>query len=241
MNQNPHSESIRSSLEQIMVDILSKAGKPYLTTSQLRKRLPLKLLHQLGLDRQKSGSGQVVKALQGCIGNRIRTFKGQRSLYIGWNRSDEDTILDAVKQHPGVSSKALGRKVPILKRAYIDGLNRLIESGRIRCTFSQTGQPAIWPLESEAATISLKAVFKDAYDRVGKGRGFVRIHRVRDALNWPEDTFDRLLGELMADYVIELHGGDPSALSETEIRKSFVDENGTVYITLSWWGDDHDK
>ncbi|MCI0526980.1 MAG: hypothetical protein L0Y56_05930, partial [Nitrospira sp.] len=71
---------------------------------------------------------------------------------------------------------------------------------------------------------------------VGKGRGFVRIHRIRELLNWTRERFDRVLMDLMADYIIELHGGDPSILTEQEIRNSFMDENGMLYITLTWRG-----
>ena len=134
----------------------------------------------------------------------------------------------------------------MLKGEYVACLNRLMENGLIRCTFNQVYRSALWPVEAEAPVKNqqrenLQAMFKDAYDRIGKGRGFVRIHRVREALGWPHETFDGLLRDLMAAYVIELHGGDPSALSENEICKSFVDENGTLYITLSWWGEDHEK
>jgi hypothetical protein len=43
--------------------------------------------------------------------------------------------------------------------------------------------------------------------------------------------------ELMADYTIELHGGDPSIMTEQEIRDSYTDENGLLYINLTWWGE----
>ena len=60
-----------------------------------------------------------------------------------------------------------------------------------------------------------------AYEQVGQSRPFVRIHRLRAHLQWPRDRFDRLLRQRRADYVIELHGGDPSQLSEAEVRDSF--------------------
>ena len=75
--------------------------------------------------------------------------------------------------------------------------------------------------------------FKAAYNRIGKGRGFVRIHRMRDFLKWDREKFDRVLTALLADYAVEIHRGDPSVMTEKEIRDSYTDENGTLHITLS--------
>ena len=258
MNENTHADHLHgkthengehpdhavSSLEQVIVDILSKAGKPYLTVSQIKNHLSVGLLRELGLSRQKSPNAKVLGALNIRIGGRLRAYKGPRALYIGTNRSNEDIILDKIKQYPGVSPKALAARLPMLKRECLDSLNSLMGSGRIRCTVNHDYRPALWPVESETSNQNFQnpqALFKEAYDRVGKGRGFVRIHRIREALSWPAKVFDQTLGELMAAYVIELHGGDPSVLSEEEIRRSFVDENGTLYITMSWWGNDHEK
>ncbi len=84
-------------------------------------------------------------------------------------------------------------------------------------------------------TQSDRRAFRAEYDRIGKGRGFVRIHRIRDFLNWPDAKFDRVLTGLMADGTVEIHQGDPSAMTEKEIRDSYTDETGTLYITLTFW------
>ena len=59
---------------------------------------------------------------------------------------------------------------------------------------------------------------------------------LRAALGWPQARFDRVLRELMADYTVELHAGDPSLLTDTDLRDSFTDEHGMLYLTLSWRG-----
>jgi len=82
-----------------------------------------------------------------------------------------------------------------------------------------------------------RAAFKAAYDHMGKGRGFVRIHRIREYLGWDRKKFQHVLDTLLADYTVEIHRGDPSILTDQEIRDSHSDENGTLYITLSWWGE----
>lgn len=88
----------------------------------------------------------------------------------------------------------------------------------------------------EERPVNGRTVFKTAYDKVGRGQSIVRIHRIREYLNWPGERFDLMLVSLMADYTIELHGGDPSIMTEKEIRDSFTDENGVLYINLTWWG-----
>jgi len=40
----------------------------------------------------------------------------------------------------------------------------------------------------------------------------------------------------MAEYIVELHGGDPSSLTEDQITNSYTDKQGFLYITLTWWG-----
>jgi hypothetical protein len=82
----------------------------------------------------------------------------------------------------------------------------------------------------------VRAAFKAAYDQAGQGRDFVRIHRLREVLQWPRERFDQVLVDLRADYTVELHGGDPSLLSPTDRRDSFQDAHGTLYLTLSWRG-----
>jgi len=68
----------------------------------------------------------------------------------------------------------------------------------------------------------------------GEG-SFVRIYRIRRKLNWSREKFDRVLTALMADYAVEVHRGDPSILTQEEIEDSYSDENGNLYITLSWY------
>lgn len=257
MSENDYADRGRCGTEQMIVDILSKAGKPYLTVNQIRNRLPSGELRRLGLNRKRSGSAQVLgtlkRAIGACageggdrLGGGLRIYRGPKAVYIGIWLSDEALILEKLGREPGLSVKALGNRLPLLKRDYIATLNRLTASGRVHCTFNDAWRPILRSVKPASMPRKVyagdhKTLFKEAYDRIGKGRGFVRIHRIRAALNWTDETFDGLLKELMAAYVIELHGGDPSTLSENEIRQSYVDEGGTLYITLSWWGEDHEK
>ncbi|MFQ5796444.1 MAG: hypothetical protein ACE5JP_15540 [Candidatus Bipolaricaulia bacterium] len=72
-----------------------------------------------------------------------------------------------------------------------------------------------------------------AYDAMGEGRGFVRIHRLREEPGWSRERFDRVLEELTSAYVIEPHGGDSSKMTEEEMRHTYQEGSGTLYLTLS--------
>lgn len=78
--------------------------------------------------------------------------------------------------------------------------------------------------------------FYEAYQALGFGRRFVRIHRLRNALGWPREVFDRVLETLAAQYDVELHGGDPGRLSAEELDGAYRDAHGTLYLTVSWRG-----
>ncbi len=43
-----------------------------------------------------------------------------------------------------------------------------------------------------------------------------------------------MLETLVAGYHVELHGDDPSMLSEAEVGDSYQDACGTLYVTVSW-------
>lgn len=83
---------------------------------------------------------------------------------------------------------------------------------------------------------SHRKAFRAAYDKIGNGRGFVRIHKIREQLNWSREQFEKVLKSLIHDLTIELHGGDPSIMSEQEIDDSYIDpRTNFLFITLTFW------
>src|SRR5262249_3500594 len=148
-----------------------------------------------------------------------------------------------VHKSPGSPPNHLGLGLPLSKRNYITALNNLLGAGTVVCTFKDNHMPMLHisshaPAQgtSQASTEDDRLAFHTAYNAVGHGRSFVRIHRLRDALSWPHERFDGVLRVLLADYTVELHGGDPSVMTEEELRHSFTDTDGTLYIALSWRG-----
>ncbi len=236
-------KSIAPDIEKQIAALLNKKKKDYLTVAQIRNGLSAVLLRRMGLIKNRSLATDVLKCLKPYLGSNIDTYKGARCAYIGFNMSLKDIILDKIRRNTGISSKNLARNLPMLKKEFISSLNKLLETGTVICTFNENHTPCLRILNKigmqmmlEERPVNGRTVFKTAYDKVGRGQSIVRIHRIREYLNWPGERFDLMLVSLMADYTIELHGGDPSIMTEKEIRDSFTDENGVLYINLTWWG-----
>ncbi len=245
-------------IEQLVLTLLQKRERDYLTVKQIVAGLPAALRKHLALTTSQSTAVQLGKLIV-HLGQRLQVYKGSRSTYIGHTLSPEDLILRRIEQKPGVSSKQLGTQLPMAKKPYIVALNALLKSGAVVCTLREDHTPCLLlaathiPLSEtlsvapgdvrmafkdahDVAPGDVRMAFKDAYDKVGQGRDFVRIHRLRDALGWSREHFDQVVLDLMADYTVELHGGDPSLLTAADLRDSFTAPHGTLYITLSWRG-----
>lgn len=230
-------------LEQIILALLQKHGKDYLTVKQLVAGLPAASRKRLALTVTQPTTALLHK-LTPYLGTRVHVYKGSRSAYIGRSMPLEELLVRAIRHKPGVSSKQLGTQLPVAKKPYMMALNALLKTGAIVCTLKENHMPCLTiadahvPLPATTPEVSGgdRDAFKEAYGKVGQGRDFVRIHRLREALQWPRERFDRVVMDLMTDYTVELHGGDPSRLTETDVRNSFIDERGTLYITLSWRG-----
>lgn len=229
-------------LEHDIIRILQQRGKTYLTVRQIVASLRTLVRQQLGLTRSQA-TAELLKKMTPFLGASLQVYRGSRSVYIGQKHSPAELILHRVQQSPGISPKQLSLGLPLLKHSYIATLNTLLEAGTIICTFKDNHLPVLHTSRHTPPQDMVQdnggnepAAFHAAYNEVGQGRSFVRIHRLRDALPWPRQRFERVLRDLVADYTIELHGGDPSVMTAEELRQSFTAADGTLYIALSWRG-----
>jgi len=243
-------------IEQEIVDRLNKQGKSYLTVIQLRNELYESSLKHLGIDR-KSPPPEVLKKLTLFLGGRLQSYRGSRergdgrvvtTSYIGFNMTPEELVLSKIRRRQRISLKQLLADFPMYKKDCLAVINGLLKSGAIECSFNEYATPAFSASEKDQrektkqtavdlpSAADERAAFRAAYDKVGRGRSFVRIHRIREYLGWTREHFDRVMADLMAAYVVEPHGGDPSSMSEEEIRNSYEDQRGILYITMTWRG-----
>jgi hypothetical protein len=131
-----------------------------------------------------------------------------------------DRYLDLAEGHTGLRSN----RNEAIRRA----LASWLETQEKALSIDQSRTPMSTP--------EARQQWRTAYNAVGKGEGFVRLHRIREALGWSREEFDRVLKTLVAGYHIELHGGDPSVLSAEEVADSYQDARGALYLTVSWRG-----
>jgi hypothetical protein len=230
-------------IEHLITALLQKHAKDYLTVKQIVAGLPSVARRRLALT-PKHTTTSLVQKLTPYLGNNVQVYKGGRSTYIGRNMPIEEMIVHRIRQKPGVSSKQLGMQLPVTNKPYLTALNGLLQSGAVVCTLKDNHTACLnladsafsRPVAQQGEPGDDQTALRAAYDQVGQGRRFVRIHRLRESLQWTRERFDRGLQDLRAAYKVEIHGGDPSQLTETEIRNSYLDENGMLYITLSWSG-----
>jgi hypothetical protein len=233
-----------SYIEKEILNLLKKKNRDYLTVKQIVDGISSTSRKHLGLSREATNS-EILAKLTSYLGDGLQIYQAARSTYIGYRKSVEELILNKIRQKPGLSSRQLGRELPVLKKNYLEALNHLLEKSFVVCILKEDhsvslkiSDKAPIPGIDKEAPADDRMAFKQAYSRVGKGRSFVPIHQIREYLRWPRERFDRVLTELMADYAVELHGGDPSTMTEAEIKNSFMDESGMLYITLSWRGEE---
>ncbi|MBF0449233.1 MAG: hypothetical protein HQK75_00875 [Candidatus Magnetomorum sp.] len=239
--------------EKNMIQHLEKADKVYIPIKDIVRKIPQELRNRLEI-KVTAPVKKLRQQMERLMGQRLKIFPGKRATYIGKNLLSEELVTLLIKNHPDISLGLLCQKLPLPKKQSIIAINTLIDIGvlsprineKMTVFFSIKDTKKAEPemirqlLEDQSQDQSLDSEehlqeeFHKAYQTVGKGRNFVRIHRIRDSLNWSKEKFDRVLTSLMTAYAVELHGGDPSSMTEKEISDSFNDENGRLFLTISW-------
>ena len=239
-----------SDIRDALRTALQRAGKDFLSLTEVRTRLPMAALSALNLSRGAS-AGEVADAVSPHLEPDLILHHKGRSGYIG--RPLNVILINILDRKPGKSIKALvALKLPADKAAVVAAVNEGLQSGRFRCAFNVHYTPSLFladappPAASDAPRPPREApvgpgdeaadrrAFRAAYEAVGRGRSFVSICRLRRHLGWPRERFDAVLSRLSRDLVVQLQGGDPSAMDEADIRDSFIDDRGRLRIAVTW-------
>ena len=131
-----------------------------------------------------------------------------------------DRYLDLAERHTGLRSNR----------------NEAIRQALASWLETQEEALSIAKPRTPMSTPEARQQWRVVYNAIGKGEGFVRLHRIREALGWSREEFDRVLETLVAGYHVELHSGDPRVLSAEEVADSYQDARGALYLTVSWRG-----
>jgi len=233
--------------EKCMVNGLEKSGKLYLPIKTMVRNIPQDLRTRLEI-KVNAPVKKLRSQVERLLGQRLKVFSAKKSTYIGKNLENAEIISDIVQDHPEISLKMVCQKVPVTKQQTIETINEMIQNGiliprindKLNIFLTLNKQPdeqtegKDTPVDPQNVDEDLTSTFHEAYKTIGKGRNFIRIHRIREHLNWPGDQFDAVMKSLVQNYQVELHGGDPSSMSDDEIANSFKDENGQLFLTISW-------
>lgn len=227
---------------------MDKNAKDFISIADIKKQFSIADLRSVGLNKN-SKNPDVVSSLKLNHIKGLEIINKGKIAYVCRHKPSQMILNQLLRmKHTGKNATLLDlfRKfAPLKKDDYIQTINQLIDDNLIKSSFKNNfskSSPTVFLhlLQEKKLSINLDddiQSFKKAYDFIGKGRGFVRIHRIREYLKWDRDRFETVLKKLTHDLIIELHGGDPSIMTEIEIENSYVDpRTGFLFITLTWWG-----
>jgi hypothetical protein len=230
-------------IEKQIIDILDKKGTDYLTLKTLKNHSYIKNALKLTGKMQNTN---IKKKLAPHLGDALKIVNGYKGLYVVRDISDTDFVINRIHKK-ACSLGELKQHFPIQTKDLVKLVSQMVMAGQLCVEFSTSGtihlsinanppakQIDISQEASETDTSNDRQKMRAAYDHIGGGRGFVRIYAMREYLGWPEERFDQTLEQLVKELAIQLHYGDPSILTEKQLKASFVDDEGQVCITLTW-------
>jgi len=233
-----------TNVEQLIIKLFDDQGNDYLILKKLKKQPQIRKLLQL---TNKMENPEIKKKLLPHVEKELRVTNGYKGLYVTRNISDNDLIINSIRKNPrslGVLKQYFPVQTKILKKL----VAQMIMAGQLCMEFSENSDAInlsinenkpekheiISQNETDIQPTNDRQQMKEAYDHVGGGRSFVRIHAMRDYLNWPRERFDKTLEQLTSELAIQLHFGDPSVLTQKQLEDSYMDDEGQVCITITW-------
>jgi len=215
--------------------------------------MPLKLkaaeLKEFGLAAKPApGAAELEKALAPFRGSELILLKkkparGKDILYLAYKLPHEEYVRESLQtQKKAFTLKTIAGDVPITLADCISVFNRMLHAGQLLVTkiddkFNITGVQLASARTSTTSPITDQDdchLFRAAFEKLDRGRIFVRICNMRRELGWSEERFNAVLRKLRADGTIQLHAGDVSTLTEEDVHLSYTDENNLFYATLTW-------
>ncbi len=236
--------------------VFEKHGAPFLTLKKFQNLLDDGDRQYLGL--KKSSKQDDIKSALSPLPPPRQFVKYRGSVYL-LGGAPEDVALDYVRAKKSLTFKQLNAYFPMAKAPFRDLVNQLLDEGSIKVRLGNSDLPILYCAEKRPEAPSSEPVkaktspetskgkaaedekvlseielFKRAYDAAGKGANYVFIHEIRKLLAWSRERFDKLLYRLMTDGYVAAHPGNPGTLNADEVKNSFEDEFGDLYITVTW-------
>jgi hypothetical protein len=240
-----------------VIKALGKEKNGYLNIKALIIGLPAEIKKILGFEKniktKDFTAKEALNRLAPYMDKTVLVYPKGNFIYLSLDSKD-GMILRKLRQVKSFPTFKMLRKnvVPLLKEDFTHILNDLLLSGKVKCTFK--GENAVLSFSEQFSIAHYQPVdlienefvnpdkdtdddpelFQTTLSRIGKGRRMVYIYMIRRNLKWSRERFDALIRKLRTDYRIQLHGGDPSVMTEDQVRDSFLDERGVLHISVSW-------
>jgi len=161
-------------------------------------------------------------------------------LYLAYsNVSDEEFVKESLQTlKKPLTLTTLAGDVPINKAEFVAVINRMLDTKQIQVKINDKFAIAelVFPSEPDDYRSGPDdyRLFREAFEKLDRGRIYVRICNMRRELRWNEKRFNDVLDNLWTAGKIQLHAGDVSSMTEEDVNLSFVDENNFFYATLTW-------
>jgi hypothetical protein len=240
-------------ITSLIENVFKKHGKDFINLKTFLSYLDKKELSFLQL-KPNSIQDAVEKAISPVKSPyQIKKFKQSKVLF---NGPLAEIALAYIEKRKAKTFGQLNKDFPVIKGEFIYLVNTLLYQGCLRALISTSEKIILYTVDKKATqlltetaktedadlfamskafdTRTLISQFKDAYYNVGKGANYVFIHQIRNFLGWSRKQFDELLYQMMKQGYVAAHPGNPGALMAQEVRDSFQDEYGDLYITVSW-------
>ena len=183
------------------------------------------------------------KKLQQILEGQFIFTKNGSTQYILVPCEPSELVINALSAKQAVSPKVIAKTLPFSAKDFIEILNELSESWRIRIILNDKFEARIILSDShegheenniQSSGEYTRERFRAAFDELEHGRVFVNIPELRKKLAWPHDVFDDMIRKLRDEEVIVLHVTDRTRFEPEEF---FYDEHDNARIGMVTWNE----
>ncbi len=220
----------------LLLNLLQESNLFFISFSKL-KNTPKRYQKIFGFHRGSTNI-EIEQKIQPHLGNDLEILKGNRSKYLALKLQHNKIVSDYIGKHPGLTPKQVVKNLPMLKDEFIKELNVLLKSGEILIIYDKKYLTKLYlnkkvPFKTESEKNNDFETFRKEFQNLDRGRIFVRICDLRKRLMWSTDKFNSVIEELRDHGVIQLHSGDVSAMDDSQVNDSYIDENHFLHITVT--------
>ncbi|MBQ3396929.1 MAG: hypothetical protein IJG55_11505 [Synergistaceae bacterium] len=197
---------------------------------------------KLGFMKKNMPVKNIMKIIEPLIEDRFIFSKKGSVQYILVPCDPSEFVINSLSHDKPASPKVIARTLPFSKQDFINMLNELEESGKIRIILNENFEARIILSDihegHEESVRSIKTSgeytrekFKKAFDELERGQTFVNLPELRKKLAWPHDVFDDMIRKLRDEGIIQLQKTEAGNFA---LEDFFYDEHGARRGMVRW-------